>query len=234
MLTVGTAGWALPKEWKDEFPEEGSHLARYAQVLNGVEINSSFYREHLPRTYERWASEVPAHFRFSVKLSQAFTHKGELRPKEKDLRLSLEGIQHLGEKLGVVLLQFPGSMEFHAKKMERFFGILRKHYGGPLALEARNCSWITTEARKLFYGYRISKVIADPERCPGGAKKIFSSGGLAYYRLHGSPVIYRSSYTKAYLARLKKELAQYKNVWVIFDNTTFGHATENALWLMKN
>jgi uncharacterized protein YecE (DUF72 family) len=36
--------------------------------LNGVEINSSFYRPHKRATYERWATAVSADFRFSVKV----------------------------------------------------------------------------------------------------------------------------------------------------------------------
>lgn len=235
MQFIGTAGWSLPKgpkEIVDKFPEGGSHLERYSRVFSGVEINSSFYREHLPKTYERWASEVPGHFRFSVKLSQEFTHNCSLRPKEKDVRASLEGIQHLGDKLGFLLLQFPKSMDFHAKNMDRFFRIIRESYHGPIALEARNCAWIESEGKKLMYDYEVSKVVADPERCPGGPKKLLTASGSAYFRLHGAPVIYRSSYPKKYLRELKQEIKAFKNVWVIFDNTTLGKATGNALELL--
>jgi uncharacterized protein YecE (DUF72 family) len=232
MQFIGTAGWSLPKEMSEKFPEGESHLEKYSRVFSGVEINSSFYREHMPKTYERWASEVPGHFRFSVKLSQEFTHNCSLRPKEKDVRVSLEGILHLEEKLGFLLLQFPKSMEFHVKNMERFFRIIRKSYIGPIALEARNSAWIGSEGKKLMYDYEVSKVVADPERCPGGPKKLLTAGGSAYYRLHGVPVIYRSSYTNKFLRELRQEIKPYKNVWVIFDNTTIGKATGNALQLI--
>jgi uncharacterized protein YecE (DUF72 family) len=231
MEFIGTAGWNLTKEFSEKFPEEGSHLVRYAQVFHAVEINSSFYREHMPKTYERWASVVPDEFRFSVKLSQEFTHKSDLRPKEKELRNSLDGVLHLGEKLGFILLQFPGSREFHPKNMERFLKLIRKSYAGPLALEARNCSWINHDGKILMRDFAVSKVIADPERCPGGPKSLLTAGGSPYYRLHGSPVIYRSSYPKKFLKALRTELQCFKNPWVIFDNTTFGKATENALQL---
>jgi uncharacterized protein YecE (DUF72 family) len=42
-ITVGTAAWAIPKQYNDAFAKEGSHLVRYAGRFNGVEINSSFY-----------------------------------------------------------------------------------------------------------------------------------------------------------------------------------------------
>lgn len=233
MYLVGTAGWSIPRDYSGSFPEEGSHLSRYSRVFNCVEINSSFYREHLPRTYERWAGEVPEDFLFSVKLSQEFTHHSGLKPAAKEIRQSLENIRHLGNKLGMILLQFPGSLEFERKKFERFLTLIRKTYEGPLSLEARNCSWVGTDARSLYYDFGVSKVAADPERCEGGPKKLLTSGGAAYYRLHGTPVIYRSSYPKKYLKELASELSVRKKSWVIFDNTTFGKATENALFLRK-
>ncbi|HWP34406.1 MAG TPA: DUF72 domain-containing protein, partial [Thermodesulfobacteriota bacterium] len=59
-VLVGCAGWAIPRAAAGAFPGPGSHLERYARVLPAVEINSSFYRSHRPRTYARWAASVPA------------------------------------------------------------------------------------------------------------------------------------------------------------------------------
>ena len=73
-VRVGTAGWALPVAFRDQFPADGSHLARYASVFGAVEINSSFYRAHLRSTYSRWAASVPEDFRFSVKMPKTITH----------------------------------------------------------------------------------------------------------------------------------------------------------------
>ena len=39
----------------------------------------------------------------------------------------------------------------------------------------------------------LARVGADPERVPEAAQPLVANG-LAYWRLHGSPVIYRSSY----------------------------------------
>ncbi|PIL39009.1 hypothetical protein CR103_15140 [Massilia psychrophila] len=50
------------------FAVDGSHLERYGWRLTAVEINSSFYRPHQPKTYARWGDGVPASFRFLVKL----------------------------------------------------------------------------------------------------------------------------------------------------------------------
>jgi len=78
-LFVGCAGWSLPREQWPAFAAEGTHLQRYASRFNAVEINSSFYRPHLPKTYARWAQSVPPGFRFSVKVPQRITHELRLQ-----------------------------------------------------------------------------------------------------------------------------------------------------------
>lgn len=232
-MRVGTAGWNIPAQFRSSFPEEGSHLTRYSQILNAVEINSTFYKFHQAKTFERWASETPEDFEFSIKLHQSFTHKCELKPKAKELKEFFSSVHHLGPKFKVLLLQFPGKMLFHEKCMARFYDLVRKNFDGYIVVEPRNETWLSKESRLLLREFNISKVIADPERCPSQLKSVHTYGGLAYYRLHGSPVIYRSSYSAAYLKKLKKELQGHKRGWCIFDNTTFGSATENALFLMK-
>src|SRR5690349_11865759 len=64
---IGTAAWTIPKDSLEQFPAEGSHLERYSAMLNAVEINSSFYRDHQPKTYSRWAETVPDQFFTSVR-----------------------------------------------------------------------------------------------------------------------------------------------------------------------
>ena len=66
---------------------------------------------------------------------------------------------------------------------------------------------------------------------PGG------DDGLVYYRLHGSPRIYWSDYEPARLAaiaeRLRGPAVAAAERWCIFDNTTLGAATGNALALVR-
>jgi uncharacterized protein YecE (DUF72 family) len=63
---------------------------------------------------------------------------------------------------------------------------------------------------------------------PGGWR------GLAYYRLHGSPAVYRSSYDDGRLEDYAVRLAAEGGpAWCIFDNTASGAATEDALKLQR-
>jgi len=100
-------------------------LARYATRFSVVEINSSFYRPHQQRTYERWAASVPAAFRFSVKLPKAISHEAALRGCGPALDRFLEETAGLGRKLGGVLLQLPPSHAFDARVAAGFFGYQR-------------------------------------------------------------------------------------------------------------
>src|SRR5688572_12054373 len=100
MLSIGCAGWSLPRDSWPRFPEAGTHLQRYAQQLNAAEINSSFYRPHQPATYQRWAESTPEHFRFSVKLPKAITHEQRLRDSKPVLQEFLAQVAGLNGKLG--------------------------------------------------------------------------------------------------------------------------------------
>ena len=55
-----------------------------------------------------------------------------------------------------------------------------------------------------------------------------------YFRLHGSPVMYHSSYDALFLDGIARAVKTYTRVpvWCIFDNTARGAATVNAIELI--
>ena len=93
---IGRAAWALPKAHLSAFPEEGTHLERYAARFSAVEINSSFYRPDRPATYARWAASVPADFRFAVKVPKTITHQHRLTEIDSLLESFLREVTELG------------------------------------------------------------------------------------------------------------------------------------------
>lgn len=233
---VGCAGWSLARAALPDFPSDGSHLARYSAVFRGVEVNSSFHRAHRTSTYARWAASVPDSFRFSVKAPKAITHQKRLVGAEDLLAKFLGEAGGLGEKLGCILVQLPPSLEFDPATTETFFSAMRGAYAGHVVVEPRHRSWFGGEANKLLRTLSVSRVAADPALVmaasePGGAP------ALVYFRLHGSPQLYYSSYTKSYLDGLAFRLRAYArsgaSIWCVFDNTIRGHATENALYLTR-
>jgi uncharacterized protein YecE (DUF72 family) len=144
-ITVGTAAWAIPKQYDDAFPSEGSHLVRYASRFDGVEINSSFYRLHRLSTYQRWAGDVPDHFRFAVKMPKTITHEARLRDIDEPLQRFLGEIAGLGSKLGPVLIQLPPSLKFDPAVVEPFVARLRASFDGDIVCGFCRKLWLRTE-----------------------------------------------------------------------------------------
>jgi uncharacterized protein YecE (DUF72 family) len=228
---VGTAGWSIPRQHAHLFGEGESTLARYATRFDMVEVNSSFYRPHQRKTWERWAKEVPSRFRFTAKLPQEISHERALRACAACLDRFLDEAGGLGDKLGGLLLQLPRSRPLEPAVAGRFFAVLRQRYAGAFACEARHASWFGAKAQALYEEFDIARVAADPALSdeaarPGGA------GGLRYWRWHGSPRMYYSEYGEPALEALAKAVRARGPAGtqrlVVFDNTAHGFAAANA------
>jgi len=207
-------------------------LERYSRTFNSCEINSSFYRPHQKKTWERWASSVPAEFRFSVKAPRTITHEAKLNCNSGVLSAFLQQVAFLHDKLGPVLIQLPPSLEFDSPRASRFLSMLRENYSGDVVCEPRHHSWFD-RVDDLLKDYQIARVAADPA-CVPAAGLPGGLASLAYFRLHGSPRRYYSAYSVDFLTRLSAQLvnlATRARVWCIFDNTASGSAIQNALGL---
>jgi uncharacterized protein YecE (DUF72 family) len=228
---IGTAGWAIPRQYAGEFPSLGSHLERYARRFNAVEINSSFHRPHRRATYERWAASVPKNFTFALKAPREITHDLRLARTGGALDAFLAQAAGLGSKLGLLLFQLPPSLAFDPQTAGTFFRMLRKRHVGSVVWEPRHPSWFELRANELLLKHRVARVAADPARVPAAAEP-GGWPGLRYFRLHGSPRTYYSSYTPEQIGSYAAKLQAVRTeTWCIFDNTTLGAATENALTL---
>ncbi|MDQ6736508.1 MAG: DUF72 domain-containing protein [Gemmatimonadota bacterium] len=233
---VGTAGWSLPRATQERFRDTGTHLARYADRFTCAEINSSFYRPHAAQVYSKWAAATPPGFRFSVKIPKTITHERRLLDCDELLCAFLDQVHALGNRLGCLLVQLPPSFEYDSSLSGAFFEMFRALYDGPLALEPRHASWFTGAAEELLADCDIARVAADPARVPAAA---FPGGAqnLAYFRLHGSPRAYWSSYDDQFVDRLCSQMNSAarlaKTVWCIFDNTASGSAIPNAFSLVE-
>lgn len=167
-------------------------------------------------------------------MPKTITHGLRLRRAGELLEGFLAEASGLGDKLGCLLVQLPPSLDFEAAVAGEFFADLRARCSLPVACEPRHPSWFTPEVDDWLREIRVARVAADPARVPeagepGGWR------GMSYYRLHGSPRIYYSAYSEEYLddlaRRIREDEAAGREVWCIFDNTTLGAATGNALAL---
>jgi uncharacterized protein YecE (DUF72 family) len=183
-------------------------------------------------TYRKWADCVPSDFRFAVKLPRVITHDARLRRVRAPLERFLEETAGLGAKRGPLLVQLPPSLEFDRRVVRRFFTMTRDAFAGAIVCEPRHPTWFSDTADDVLREFRVSRVAADPPPA-SGADEPAGSPALVYYRLHGSPRKYWSSYPDAFLRRLAHQLGSMspKERWCIFDNTASGAALANALEL---
>ena len=233
---VGCAGWSIPRQHAHLFGDGESMLARYATRFDLVEVNYSFYLAHQRKTWERWAGEVPARFRFTAKLPQEISHERALRGCVACVERFLGEVGGLGDKLACLLLQLPRSRPLEARVAKNFFAAFRRRYQGGLALEPRHPSWFEPAADELLGEFEVARVAADPALSavaaqPGGTPV------LRYWRWHGSPRMYYSDYPEAALRALATQLRvrapRGTQRLVVFDNTAHAHATANAARLQE-
>jgi uncharacterized protein YecE (DUF72 family) len=87
-LRIGISGWTYPP-WRGVFyPKklpQRLELSFASRAHNSIEINGSFYSLQRPSSYQRWYSETPAGFIFSVKGARFITHMKKLREVETPL-----------------------------------------------------------------------------------------------------------------------------------------------------
>jgi len=226
----------LPRDVAPRFPDDGSHLQRYAAVFDAAEINSSFYRAHRRETYAKWAATVPRDFRFSVKLPREITHDLRLRACARPLLKFLGEIDGLGARLGCVLIQLPPSFTFERAPLKRFLTLLRRHFDRNAVVEPRHATWFEPVAEETLREFDIGRVGSDPALCAEAAIPM-PNARVAYRRLHGSPRMYYSGYDEAFLKAVAAEMTAHdsrtRERWCIFDNTAHGHAAANALRLVE-
>jgi uncharacterized protein YecE (DUF72 family) len=232
-IHVGTAGWSNPPSLQPSRLAGQSHLEHYAAHFSCVEINSCFYRAHRQATYVKWRQATPREFRFAVKMPRSITHESALKSTARDVDGFFRSVESLIPKLSVVLVQLPPSFEFRVGPVRAFFASLPRLDGVHIACEPRHGSWASQAADTLLAQLSVCRVAADPARFhnaerPGGARD------FAYFRWHGSPQKYYSSYSTAQLDTLAAAVrAEHGESWCVFDNTARHAAWDNAYSLRK-
>ena len=142
-IHIGGQGFS-PRDWVGTFyppawPSQ-QFLPFYSRVFDTVELNTTFYAIPSAATIRNWAQRVPDGFTFCAKMPRVITHDKVLQDIQLELDTFLSRITLLGDKLGVVVIQFPAS--FHRRNEERlrtFLTLLPRHLR--FAVEFRSPSW---------------------------------------------------------------------------------------------
>lgn len=222
---IGISGWRYAP-WRGVFYPKGlpqdQELSYASRQLNTIEINGSFYSLQRPESYQKWYSETPEDFVFSVKGNRYITHIRRL----KDARPLLanffgSGVLHLREKLGPFLWQLPPSFRYDDDRLEEFFRELPRTFADVKALvsaadriepdlpksvpqlrlrhvlEVRHHSFENPDFPDLARHYNIAIVFADTAGKWPYLEDLTSD--FIYLRLHGDVELYKSGYDDASL-----------------------------------
>ncbi len=191
-------------------------LGYYAERLNAVELNGSFYRTPPDSALQSWAASVPADFRFSLKAHRGLTYSG---PAFDRLGLARQLAAHyagLGPRRGPVLLQFPPTRRLDPDLLEGLLAVLPP----PVAVEFRHDSWLQEDAYRVLRARRAALVVTDQEKWPRAPE--LGLGPYAYFRLRRD---YGPSELAGWARRLRLAASRYQETYVFFR-----HEPEAPAW----
>ena len=131
---VGVGGWTY-EPWRGVFYPKGlkqsAELQYAGEHLTSIEVNGTFYSTQTPKTFAKWASEVPDGFVFSLKGPRYAVNRKVLAEAGDSIKRFLEsGITELGPKLGPLLWQFAPHKKFDEADFGAFLDLLPAEFNG--------------------------------------------------------------------------------------------------------
>jgi uncharacterized protein YecE (DUF72 family) len=234
-IHVGCSGWVY-KHWRGLFYPDGlpqtRWFAHYAAHFDTVEINASFYRLPLAKTFKGWRDKAPPSFRYAIKVNRFITHNKKLldcaRPADEFIALA----RLLGEHLGPLLYQLPPSLRRDDDRLARFIERLPPDLEH--VVEFRHPSWYADEVLALLDRHGIGFVTYD---LAGLTSPRWASGRTAYVRFHGTGGKYWGRYSEEQMAEwarwLLDQAAAARSVYAYFNNDIHGHALDDARTLKR-
>jgi len=231
-FNVGCSGYYY-SQWKNSFYPQGlstsEWLQHYSSVFDSVELNGTFYRVPKLSDLENYAKQTPDNFTFSVKISRYITHVLKLENCEEKIQQFCNLIHAgLGDKLENILFQLPPSFQYSEENMER---VLRSIPGTPnYAVEFRHISWRNPEIIEQLRKHGCSFCNSD---YPGLDHSFIQTSKRFYARFHGSPELFKSSYSQEDLKKFSESLPNTcGSFYIYFNNTYYDAAFRNAIELL--
>ena len=238
ILRVGTSNIVVPfseQFFPDAFKNK-SRLNYYSSIFNTVEINSTFKKIPRASTFEKWADDVPEGFQFTIKISKEITHIKNLNAEFKIVESFISAANHLENKKGCLLIQFPGNVTSeYEDDVEKIISNINKANDKNewrKVVEFRSSTWYTERTKTLLNSYRAALVLHDMPKSKN--LETDETAGFYYFRFHGSAGDYKGCYSDEFLdeqaLKISALLIQKKDVYAYFNNT-MGEACKNAVSL---
>ena len=231
---IGCSGFSF-RDWKGVFyPSElppRKWLAYYCSQFNTLELNVTFYRMPALKAFETWYDQSPAGYRFAVKAPRTVTHYQKFSAAAQPVLADFYGTvrEGLREKLGPVLFQLPPKAAYSDELAQRLVDSLDPAFTN--VAEFRHPSWWAAGPQRLLTRHGIAFVgqsYPPPLELPDEA---VANTSVLYYRFHGVPELYKSSYSPEFLARIAREIKAAENVqqvYLYFNNGIGGVGAHDA------
>jgi uncharacterized protein YecE (DUF72 family) len=234
-IQVGTSGWSY-RHWEGVLYPPGleprERLGFYTRAFGTVEVNSTFYRWPRAATFARWSRVSPEGFVWTVKAPRAMTHSARLYAPERWLGEVCKGVERLGAKRGVLLVQLPPGLAVDLARLGYFLSIVPRHLR--VAVEFRHESWHSEEVFRLLESRGAAYCVMSGARLPCVLR---ATAPFVYVRLHGPDRehLYAGSYPdedmRWWAARVREWAAAGLDVYAYFNNDGGGNAVRNAATL---
>jgi uncharacterized protein YecE (DUF72 family) len=169
LLRLGTSSFTA-EGWEKTFYPKGTqardYLSYYATQFDTLEVDATYYRIPAASTVKGWYAKTPENFLFALKTPQEITHERVMVDADSTMTEFLRVTESLGEKLGVILLQFPyfnkkafaGPAEFLAR-LKVFLEKLPTDRR--FAVEVRNKYWLGSPLYDLLRKHNAALALID-------------------------------------------------------------------------
>lgn len=235
-VRVGCSGWNYA-HWRELVYPKGlparRWLARYAELFDTVEVNSTFYRLPRRQSVAAWVAETPPGFLFAVKASRYLTHMKRLTDLGRGVERFYERIDPLvrSPKMGPVLWQLPEN--FH-RDDERLASALAGLPPGRNCFEFRHPSWFREEVYALLREHGAALVIGDQPERPFQTYEL--TADWTFIRFHYGSRGRGGNYSERELEEWARRIEGWResaDVYAYFNNDWNCYAVRNALLLRK-
>ena len=232
MIWIGTSGWQY-KSWRERFypPDvpQTRWLEFYVKHFQTQELNNSFYRLPRAEAFAGWRERTPDDFVMVVKMSRYLTHIKRLKEADEPVARFMDRAQHLGPKLGPVLIQLPPTLtNERLPELDHTLSLFPSHVR--LAVEVRHDSWYTDATYEVLRKYNAAFCLADS---PWRYTPVVRTADWGYLRLHAGDADPHPCYSEAALEKWAETLAaEYgpdPDVFVFFNNDPEGCAPRDAI-----
>jgi uncharacterized protein YecE (DUF72 family) len=227
---IGCSGFYY-KHWREKFYPHGLPQRKwfefYCEHFNTVELNVTFYRFPRLEDLKGWHERAPLDFRFTCKAPRLITHYKKFKDS-KDLTNQFydtidKGLQ---SKLGTVLFQLHPRTEYSQENLDKILSNMSPSFRN--VIEFRHPTWWN---EKVKASLKESNTSFCGISYPSLPDDVMKTSGVVYYRFHGVPQLYISSYSETKLRITADKINTFKrveDVYCYFNNDIEVAAIANA------